>query len=68
MVQVALAFVSRAAPALQVFSIGFAVTLGLGGFVITLVLPDLAQEIAADMSQVPSRIESVLALAKEAPP
>jgi flagellar biosynthetic protein FliR len=68
MVQVALAFVSRAAPALQVFSIGFAVTLGLGAFVITLVLPDLAYEIAADMSQVTGRIETLLALAREAPP
>ena len=39
---------------------------GLGAFVITLVLPDLGAEIAADMSQVTGRIESVLALAKEA--
>ncbi|HWA76076.1 MAG TPA: flagellar biosynthetic protein FliR [Polyangiaceae bacterium] len=68
MVQVALAFVSRAAPAVQVFSVGFAVTLGIGAFVIVLVLPDLAYEIAADMSQVGGRVESVLALAKEAPP
>jgi flagellar biosynthesis protein FliR len=68
MVQVSLAFVSRAAPALQVFSVGFAITLGLGAFVITLILPDLAYEIAADMSQVPGRVESVLVLAKEAPP
>jgi flagellar biosynthetic protein FliR len=68
MVQVSLAFVSRAAPALQVFSVGFAITLGLGAFVVTLILPDLAYEIAADMSQVPGRVESVLVLAKEAPP
>jgi flagellar biosynthetic protein FliR len=68
MVQVALAFVSRAAPALQVFSIGFAVTLGIGGFVLTLIVPDLAYEIAADMSQVVGRVETVLAVAKESPP
>jgi flagellar biosynthetic protein FliR len=68
MVQVALAFVSRAAPAVQVFSVGFAVTLGLGAFVLMLVLPDLAYEIAADMSQVTGRVEEILAIAKEAPP
>lgn len=68
MVQVALAFVSRAAPAVQVFSVGFAVTLGLGAFVLMLVLPDLAYEIAADMSQVGGRVEAVLAQAREASP
>ncbi|MGC4092245.1 MAG: flagellar biosynthetic protein FliR [Polyangiaceae bacterium] len=60
MAQVALAFVSRAAPAMQVFSVGFAVTLGLGAFVLILGLPDFAQEVAADMSQVSSRIETLL--------
>jgi flagellar biosynthetic protein FliR len=68
MVQIALAFVSRAAPAVQIFSVGFAVTLGVGAFVLVLVLPDLAYEIAADMSQIGSRVEAVLALAKGAPP
>jgi flagellar biosynthesis protein FliR len=51
-----------------VFSVGFAVTLGIGAFVIVLVLPDLAYEIAAEMSQIGGRVESVLAMAKEAPP
>jgi flagellar biosynthesis protein FliR len=68
MTQVALAFVSRAAPAMQVFSVGFAVTLGVGAFVLTLVLPDLAQEIAAEMSQVSGRVEQVLVLATGAQP
>ncbi|MFZ5894309.1 MAG: flagellar biosynthetic protein FliR [Myxococcota bacterium] len=60
MAQVALAFISRAAPTMQVFSIGFAVTLGVGALVLVLALPDLAQEIAADMSQIQSRIETLL--------
>ncbi|HET9934274.1 MAG TPA: flagellar biosynthetic protein FliR [Polyangiaceae bacterium] len=67
MAQVALAFVSRAAPTMQVFSVGFAVTLGVGAFVLVLSLPDLAQEIAADMSQVQGRIETLLSAALEAP-
>lgn len=68
MAQVALAFVSRAAPTMQVFSVGFAVTLGVGAFVLVLALPDLAQEIAADMSQVHSRIATVLEAASGARP
>ncbi len=61
MTQIALAFVSRAAPAMQVFSVGFAVTLGVGAFVLLLTLPDLAYEVAADMSQVLGRVEDLLA-------
>jgi flagellar biosynthetic protein FliR len=68
MVQVALAFVSRAAPAVQIFSVGFALTLGIGAFVIVLVLPDLGSEIARDMSHVAGRVESMLELARGAPP
>jgi flagellar biosynthetic protein FliR len=60
MTQVALAFISRAAPAIQIFSIGFAVTLAVGAFVLFLVLPELAREIGAEMSQVESRVEGVL--------
>lgn len=63
MTQVALAFVSRAAPAMQIFSVGFAVTLGVGAFVVVLALPDLAYEIAAEMSSVQGRVESVVGAA-----
>lgn len=66
--QVALAFVSRAAPTMQIFSIGFAVTLGVGAFVLTLALPELAQEISADMSQVQTRLDWVLSAAIGASP
>lgn len=41
-VQVALAFVARAAPAMQIFSIGFAVTLGTGALLWITFAPDLA--------------------------
>jgi flagellar biosynthetic protein FliR len=68
MAQVALAFVSRAAPTMQVFSVGFAVTLGVGAFVLVMALPDLAQEIAADMSQVQNRIGTVVSEAIGARP
>jgi flagellar biosynthetic protein FliR len=59
--QVALAFISRAAPSMQIFSIGFAITLVAGGMTIFVALPDLALEIAADLSRVGSRIEAVVA-------
>lgn len=68
MTQCALAFISRAAPAMQVFSVGFAVTLGVGAFVIVLTLPDLGYEIASDMSQILGRVETVVAIAVGAPP
>ena len=68
MVQIALAFVSRAAPAVQIFSVGFALTLGLGAVVLLLVLPDLSYEIAADISQVRGRVEAVLAPSGATPP
>ena len=48
--QVALAFVSRAAPAMQVFSIGFAVTLAVGALILIATLPDMAYDVAADTS------------------
>ncbi len=58
--QVALAFVSRAAPSMQIFSIGFAITLIAGGATLFIALPDLALEMAADLSRVGSRIEAVV--------
>jgi flagellar biosynthetic protein FliR len=58
--QVALAFVSRAAPAMQIFSVGFAVTLIAGGTVLGLALPDMATAIIDELSHVAPRIERVL--------
>jgi flagellar biosynthetic protein FliR len=68
MVQVALAFIARAAPALQIFSIGFAVTLGVGVLVVVVSLPDSVRLLLAEMSHVDSRIQGLLAtLAEPAP-
>lgn len=59
MTQISLAFVSRAAPQIQIFSVGFAMTIAIGAFVLFATLPDLAAEIASDMSRVPGRIEGM---------
>jgi flagellar biosynthesis protein FliR len=67
MVQVALGFVSRAAPAMQIFSVGFAFTLIIGGFVLALSLPDFGRELTVELSTVGSRMESVLAAAAGGP-
>jgi len=58
--QVALAFVSRAAPAMQVFSIGFAVTTSVGALLLILILPDLGYDVAAEMSRAGERIETLV--------
>ena len=58
--QLGLAFISRAAPSLQIFSIGFAVSLIAGTIVILSSLPELAREIEVDLSQVGIRVEMVL--------
>lgn len=58
--QLALAFVSRAAPAMQIFSIGFAVTILGGMAVIIIFLPELSQDLVVDASHVPDRIEQIL--------
>jgi flagellar biosynthetic protein FliR len=58
--QVALAFVSRAAPAMQIFSVGFAVTLIFGGATLVLALPDMGTSIIEELSHVGPRIERVL--------
>lgn len=67
LVQVALAFVSRAAPAMQIFSVGFAVTLIVGGVVIVTALPDMSRELARLSAGWGREIETVLAAARSAP-
>jgi flagellar biosynthetic protein FliR len=64
MVQIALGFVSRAAPAMQIFSVGFAFTLVTGGVVLALLLPDFTRELAAEFSFVGSHMEATLSLAR----
>jgi flagellar biosynthesis protein FliR len=46
MANVALAFVARAAPTMQIFNVGFAVLLATGAAVLILSLPDLSHELA----------------------
>jgi flagellar biosynthetic protein FliR len=68
LVQVALAFIARAAPALQIFSVGFAVTLGVGLLVLTLSLPDSVRLLLGEMSHLDTRIQAVLSRLAEASP
>jgi flagellar biosynthesis protein FliR len=60
MVQLALAFVSRAAPSMQIFNIGFAVLLAVGAVILVLTLPDMAQEMIGELGRIAENIESVL--------
>jgi flagellar biosynthetic protein FliR len=46
MANIALAFVSRAAPSMQIFNVGFAVLLATGAAVLVISLPDLGRELA----------------------
>jgi flagellar biosynthesis protein FliR len=60
MSQIALAFISRAAPAMQIFSIGFAVTLATGALLMVLVLPDMGIELLSEVSRSGGKIETLL--------
>jgi flagellar biosynthetic protein FliR len=57
--QVALAFVSRAAPTMQIFSIGFTVSTMVGGLSLLLALPDMGRMMLRDLLQVGSRIDAL---------
>jgi flagellar biosynthesis protein FliR len=63
--QVALAFVSRAAPAMQVFSIGFAVTTTVGAVLLMATLPDFGYDVVAEMSRAGERIEALVLSVKD---
>ena len=62
-VQLALGFVSRAAPAMQIFSVGFAFTLITGGVALSLALPDVGRELSVLFTSVGPRMEEVLRVA-----
>jgi flagellar biosynthetic protein FliR len=68
MVQIALAFIARAAPALQIFSVGFCVTLGVGLVVLMVSLPDSVRVLLAEASRVDTRVQGILAGLTEYPP
>lgn len=59
-IQIGLAFVSRAAPSLQLFSIGFGITIFAGGAIIFSSLHDFAREFERELSQMGVGIEAVL--------
>jgi flagellar biosynthetic protein FliR len=60
LLQLGLAFVSRAAPSLQIFSIGFAVTLVGGTIVFLSALPEIAREIELTLSGIGDQLELLL--------
>jgi flagellar biosynthetic protein FliR len=62
MTQIALAFVARAAPQMQVFNVGFAVMLAVGLTVLAMLLPDVARALVIELSQLGSRLEDLLVL------
>jgi flagellar biosynthetic protein FliR len=55
--QVGLAFIARAAPPLQIFSVGFAVTISLGAYVLYAALTDIAYDWVRDLSLVASHFD-----------
>ena len=60
-VQITLAFVSRAAPQLQIFSVGFAVATVVGLATLILVLPDISRGFVVEYSKVSSHLEQLFA-------
>ena len=60
MIQVALAFISRAAPAMQIFSVGFGFTLVAGTAALVIALPDLARETIVQLSMTGRHIETIV--------
>ncbi len=59
-VQLTLAFVSRAAPQLQIFSVGFAFATAVGLITLVLVMPDILRGFIIEYSKVPARFEQLL--------
>lgn len=60
MTQLALAFIARAAPQMQIFNVGFAVLLGVGLVLIAVLLPDFTRGFAAELLQCGVRLEELL--------
>ncbi|MEI7892456.1 MAG: flagellar biosynthetic protein FliR [Myxococcales bacterium] len=63
--QVSLAFISRAAPALQVFSMGFGLMLGVGLAVIMMALPDLTRQLESEFGRVGPALERLVSILVE---
>lgn len=67
MTQIALAFIARAAPQMQVFNVGFAVMLAVGMFLFAAILPDISHSFVIELSQTGPRIEEMLMALGAAP-
>jgi flagellar biosynthesis protein FliR len=65
--QVALAFVARAAPQMQIFSVGFAVTLGVGTVLWLTFSPDLVQQLAHQTDELGRRFDLLLEVGRGRP-
>jgi flagellar biosynthesis protein FliR len=63
--QVALAFVARAAPQMQIFSVGFAVTLGVGSALWITFAPDVVEQLAFQTERLQVHLEQILSLLGE---
>lgn len=61
MANVALGFVARAAPTMQIFNVGFAVLLATGGAVLIVSLPEIGHEMVAEMGRNAQYFERLLA-------
>ena len=57
--QVGLAFVARAAPPLQIFSVGFAVTISLGAATLYAALPDMAFDWVRDLGYIATHFDNL---------
>jgi len=60
--QVALAFLSRTAPAMQLFSVGFVITIAVGLLCLFVALPDMNRLLVTDTLRIGSRIDGLLGL------
>ncbi len=60
MVQLALGFISRAAPTMQIFSVGFAATLSVGAIALIITVPDMAMQLVAEFSHDARHFERVI--------
>jgi flagellar biosynthesis protein FliR len=62
MLQVTLGFIARAAPQMQIFNVGFSVTIGVGVVVLIYVLPDMSYGFLSELSHVGSRLETLIGM------
>ncbi len=60
MTQIALAFIARAAPQMQVFNVGFAVMLAVGLFLLAVLLPDISRSFLIELSHVGTTLDTIM--------